>query len=347
MSSKRSTDVEPHGDAGLAAQGDPIPDPGFPPKTRYRLTDTDPKAARRAEQQVASLFGLAALGVVAFCVFYFTLPLDDENAVGTVTRSNLALGLSLGIALTAIGVGAIQWAKKLMPDRELVHERHPLPSEPETRAAVVADFQAGVEESGFSRRALIRRSLIGSMLLLPIPAVLLLGDMGPLPGDALSRTRWSRGVRVVTDVTFQPIKASELVVGQLVNAMPANFEELPEHGPDRINDRAKSAVIVVRIPVEELRRPPGRENWDVDGILVYSKICTHVGCPISLYEQQTHNLLCPCHQSTFRLNEGGRVVFGPANRPLPQLAIEVDSEGYLVAQGDFSEPVGPSFWERG
>jgi ubiquinol-cytochrome c reductase iron-sulfur subunit len=347
MSSQRSTDVEPHGEAGPPAPGDPIPDPGLPPKKRYRLTDTDPRAARRAERQVATLFGLAALGVVAFCVAYFALPLDFDDAVGSTQWSNLGLGLSLGISLLAVGVGTILWAKKLMPDRELVQQRHPMPASPETRAAVVDDFRAGVEESGFSRRTLIRRSLIGSMLLLPIPAVLVLGDLGPLPGNTLAHTRWARGVRVVTDVTFEPIRAAALEVGQLVNAMPANFEELPEHGPERINDRAKSAVIVVRIPIDELRPPPGRENWDVDGILVYSKICTHVGCPISLYEQQTHNLLCPCHQSTFRLNEGGRVVFGPANRALPQLAIEVDAEGYLVAQGDFTEPVGPSFWERG
>jgi ubiquinol-cytochrome c reductase iron-sulfur subunit len=85
----------------------------------------------------------------------------------------------------------------------------------------------------------------------------------------------------------------------------------------------------------------------VSGILCYSKICTHVGCPISLWEQQTHHLLCPCHQSTFDLADNGKVIFGPAGRSLPQLPITVDSEGYLVAQSDFREPVGPSYWERG
>ena len=109
----------------------------------------------------------------------------------------------------------------------------------------------------------------------------------------------------------------------------------------------RAAVIVVRMEPEEITPLPGRENWNVDGITSYSKICTHVGCPISLYERTTHHLLCPCHQSTFDLADGGRVVFGPAARPLPQLPIAVDSEGYLVAQSDFKEPVGPSFWERG
>ena len=97
---------------------------------------------------------------------------------------------------------------------------------------------------------------------------------------------------------------------------------------------------------DEIRTQQG-ENWDVEGVLAYSRICTHVGCPVGLYEQRTHHLLCPCHQSTFDLTDSGNVVFGPAARRLPQLAITVDDEGYLVAQGDFAEPVGPSFWERG
>jgi ubiquinol-cytochrome c reductase iron-sulfur subunit len=98
---------------------------------------------------------------------------------------------------------------------------------------------------------------------------------------------------------------------------------------------------------DDITPSEGRENWGVDGILAYSKICTHVGCPISLWEQQTHHLLCPCHQSTFDLADNGKVIFGPAARALPQLPLAVDEEGYLIATSDFTEPVGPSFWERG
>jgi ubiquinol-cytochrome c reductase iron-sulfur subunit len=105
-------------------------------------------------------------------------------------------------------------------------------------------------------------------------------------------------------------------------------------------------VVVVRMEPDEIIPGPGRENWSVAGIVAYSKICTHVGCPISLYERTTHHLLCPCHQSTFDLANSGKVIFGPAARALPQLPIEVDDEGYLVARSDFTEPVGPSFWER-
>jgi ubiquinol-cytochrome c reductase iron-sulfur subunit len=128
--------------------------------------------------------------------------------------------------------------------------------------------------------------------------------------------------------------------------MPATFEDLPEHGPERINERAKSPVMLVRMLPEDIHVAPGRENWGVDGILAYSKICTHVGCPISLYEQTTHHMLCPCHQSTFDLSDNGKVIFGPATRSLPQLPLAVDDEGYLIAQSDFEEPVGPSYWER-
>ena len=113
------------------------------------------------------------------------------------------------------------------------------------------------------------------------------------------------------------------------------------------NEKAKAAVILVRMNPDDIKAAKDRDNWGVEGILCYSKICTHVGCPISLWEQQTHHLLCPCHQSTFDLADNGRVVFGPAARALPQLPLELDSEGYLVAQSDFTEPVGPSFWERG
>jgi ubiquinol-cytochrome c reductase iron-sulfur subunit len=88
-------------------------------------------------------------------------------------------------------------------------------------------------------------------------------------------------------------------------------------------------------------------DWGYQGIVAFSKICTHVGCPVQLYEQQTHHMLCPCHQSTFDLSDDGRVVFGPAARSLPQLPITVNADGFLVARSGFDQPVGPSFWERG
>ncbi len=130
----------------------------------------------------------------------------------------------------------------------------------------------------------------------------------------------------------------------MVNAQPEYLWE--HHGADVQIEKAKASIIIVRMDPSRIKIPDSRKDWQVGGILCYSKICTHVGCPISLWEQQTHHLLCPCHQSTFDLGNSGVVVFGPAARALPQLPITVDPDGYLVARSDFTVPVGPSFFER-
>jgi ubiquinol-cytochrome c reductase iron-sulfur subunit len=324
---------------------DPIADPGLEPH-QPRITDVDPAAAARVERQVATMFGLATLLTVAFVVAYFAVPRDTVVRIGPLRTNalNLTLGLTIGFALFLIGAGAIQWAKKLMVDREIVEYRHPAHSSDEQKAEMSEVFNQGVAESGFTRRKLIRRSLLGALGVLAIPPVIMLADLGPPPRHRLYTTIWAR---VVNDVTLTPIRPADLVVGQLVNAAPANLEPIQEHDPTEYqNQKAKAAVILVRIEPDQITPKAGRENWGIDGILCYSKICTHVGCPISLYEQ-THHVLCPCHQSTFDLANSAKVIFGPAARPLPQLPIMVDSEGYLVAQNGFDEPVGPSFWERG
>ncbi|MGW6277527.1 cytochrome bc1 complex Rieske iron-sulfur subunit [Kribbella sp. NPDC055071] len=336
-----------HGHDVVVAE--PIPDPGIEPH-EYRITDIDAKAADRVERQVSTMFTLAGLLALGSCVAYFAIPRDAEIQFGPLSgnANNMTLGLCLGLALFLIGAGAIQWAKKLMVDEEIAEDRHDAHSSPEQIADITEAFKQGTAESGFTRRKLIRRSLLASMGLLGLPAIVFLRDLGPLPGRSLYNTIWAKGIRVVSDVTDRPIKPADLVVGQLVNAIPANLPPLQEQSAvEYQNARAKAAVIVVRIRPAEIRTKPGRENWGVDGILCYSKICTHVGCPISLYEQTTHHVLCPCHQSTFDLSDSAKVVFGPAARPLPQLPLAVDSEGYLVAQNGFDEPVGPSFWERG
>ena len=155
-------------------------------------------------------------------------------------------------------------------------------------------------------------------------------------------------VIIVTDVTYEPIKPDDIPLGGLVNAVPENLREIEEE-QGTLNERAKAVIILVKIAPDQIVGQQGgtpSAPWDYNGVLAYSKVCTHMGCPISLYEKRTHHLLCPCHQSTFDLADAGRVVFGPAARNMPQLPITVDAEGYLVARSDFQEPVGPSFWER-
>ncbi len=353
------TGTDSHGDDSLllAGHNDPIPDPGLP-EHEYRPTDVDPAMERRAERQVAGMFILASLLIVAFCVAYFAFsPSPTGQTFHGFALSNLTLGLTLGLAMLLIGVGVIQWAKKLMTDHEIVEYRHSAASTAEDRDEALVAFHQGAEESGFGRRALVRNSLIGSLALLGLPAVVMLRDLGPLPGNALSTTVWKKGIRVVNDVSGAPIKPQDVEIGQLINAEPALFFDEKNAdgtvtpaafaGTDLQVEKVKAAVIVVRMQPEDITPLPSRAGWGVQGILCYSKICTHVGCPISLWEQQTHHLLCPCHQSTFDLADNGKVLFGPAARPLPQLHIGTDKDGYLIAMSGFEEPVGPSFWERG
>jgi ubiquinol-cytochrome c reductase iron-sulfur subunit len=336
-------------------EGDPVPDPGLP-EHEPRPTDVDEHAGRRAERQIATLFGLSSLFAVLFVVCYFAFKVGSDATVLPGIRwgaSNVGLGVCLGGALLCIGIGAIQWARKMMSDVEIVEMRHPLPSSVEDREEAVEALNQGIADSQIARRPLIRNSLLGAMAALGLPAVVLLRDLGPLPHGDLAGTVWKKGMRVVNDVAGTPIKPEEVDIGQLINAEPAVFFEKNEEGEPKFEGvhlnqaKGKAAVIVVRMKPDDITPLPDRRNWGVEGILCFSKICTHVGCPISLWEQQTHHLLCPCHQSTFDLGNNGKVVFGPAARPLPQLPLMLDSEGYLVAQSDFHEPVGPSFWERG
>lgn len=319
--------------------------PGLPAH-KPRVTDLDAKAAKRAERQVVLLFLLSAVGTLVVLVSYFAFGYEGNDEfiprLTQVRRSTVAMGIGLFLALFGIGAGAVHWAKRLMPDDERVEHRHPQRSCEEDRTAAAAILKEGVEESGLGRRPLIRNTLIGALALLPLPALASLRDTGPLPGTDLETTFWKEGLRLVKDPAGGAVRASDLSIGSVVHIMPEGINEL-ERG--KLEARAKAAVLLVRLEESQLsaKSLPGAYQ----GIVAYSKICTHLGCPVALYEQRTHHLLCPCHQSTFDLTQDCKVIFGPAKRPLPQLPITVDNEGYLVAKADFGEPVGPSYWERG
>lgn len=313
-----------------------------------RRTDSDPNAARRAERQVATMFGLAILLILGSCVAYIVAPLDTllkVPVVGNVNLNHFAVGVSMGIGTFLIGAGAIHWAKQLMPDVEMVEERHPFTSEPADKAALAQTISEGTAASGIGQFRLIRRTLLGALAVFPLPLVVFLRDLGPMPGTSLRTTIWDKGIGILTDATYRPIKPEDIPIGGLVNAVPANMLE-QEEADGNLNERGKASIILVRMNPADIVSQQG-EGWDYQGILAFSKICTHVGCPISLYQQRTHHLLCPCHQSTFDLADSGNVVFGPAARRMPQLPITVNKDGYLVAADAFQEPVGPSFWERG
>ncbi|MET0976340.1 MAG: Rieske 2Fe-2S domain-containing protein [Leifsonia sp.] len=323
---------------------DAITDPGLLPHRR-RVTDVDPKKEKHAERTVYTLFYLSIVGSIWAIAAYMLFPIESNN-VGDVRISTLSIGVGITLALLAIGFGAVHWGKSLMVDDEGVDIRHLTRGTDETRAAAVEIFDVANKESGFGRRTLIRNSLIGALLVFPLPAVVLFRGLAPQdenPVELLSHTMWKKGTRLTLDPSGVPIKAADVTLGSAFHVIPEGLNEL-DHG--KLEEKAKAVVLLMRLLPEDLHELPDRRNWSYDGIVAYSKICTHVGCPVALYEQQTHHLLCPCHQSQFDVTNHCEVVFGPAKRPLPQLPIEVDADGYLVAQSDFLEPVGPSFWER-
>ena len=339
---KAAVEVEHEYEGGLAVIApDAIKDPGLEPH-RVRMTDKSPKHEKAAERQVVLLFLLSILGSAFALYAYFAYPLSETD-LGTVRNNTLFLGLGITLGLMGIGIGAVHWAKTLMPDAEVSEARHQTRGSEETRARAIEIIELANQESGFTRRKLIRRTLYGALAFFPLPGIIIFGDLGPNPKNSLKHTMWEKGVRLTRDPYGTPIKASDVTIGSVFHVIPEGLSELEHH---KLEEKAKAAVLLVRVDPKELNPSKGRENWAYDGIVAYSKICTHVGCPVALYEQHTHHLLCPCHQSTFDLANECAVVFGPASRPLPQLPITVDAEGYLVAQSDFTEPVGPSFWER-
>jgi ubiquinol-cytochrome c reductase iron-sulfur subunit len=293
--------------------------------------------AKRAERLVAALFILSMLASIGFIAAYVGL---EVHSVVATQRSNLALGVSMSVAFGALAVGVVIWVRYLMPKVELTEERKPLASSPKDRAEFDRDFTEGAEASGFVKRPLLRRTLIAASVPLAVAPLVVLRDLGPLPGTSLRHTVWRKGMRMLVYGPNTPLRPADFAIpGQMITVVPDGYQ-------DNLDALAKATTIILKFAPGQLR-PPTVMNWTVDGIVAYSKICTHVGCPVALYEQTTHHILCPCHQSTFDATRGAEVLFGPAARPLPQLPIGTDAEGFLVATSDYHEPVGPSFWERG
>lgn len=328
----------------MSKELEPLADPGLP-EHAHRKADTDPIAAKRAERQVAVLFSLSAVGTLLFMYSFFFIK-DDQfvylPVMGSTNAHQLGIGIGMAASLLFIGFGAVHWAKTLMPDQEVIAYRHEMRSEDKDREDLVKTAKDGAESAGLGRRPLIKRTLAAAVALSGLPAVILLRDLGPLPGNSLNETSWKTGTRLVTDPGDRPIKASDLEVGGVAQVMP----ELSAGKKRALEDTAKDAVLLIRIRPSEFQLDSERLSWTHEGIIAFSKICSHMGCAVALYEQTTKHLLCPCHQSTFDVTRAAKVIFGPAARPLPQLAITVDADGYLIAKQPFTEAVGPSFWER-
>ncbi|MBN7792184.1 Rieske 2Fe-2S domain-containing protein [Microbacterium esteraromaticum] len=335
------------------AVSDPAENPGLPPH-RERMTDKDPRIEKTAERTVYTLFYLSLAGSIWAVAAYMLFPIESGMPID-IRQNNMYIGIGIALALLAIGIGAIHWSKALMSDKEYIEHRHPTRGRDTTREAAVQVFAEADQDSGFGRRKMIRNSLIVAVVASVVPGITLFRGLAPHntpekphagdPVYLLSHTMWESGMRLARDPEGTPIRAADVTVGSAFHVIPEPLKQL-DHSSGYLEEKAKAIVLLMRLRPEQLIETEERKDWSYDGIVAYSKVCTHVGCPVALYEQQTHHLLCPCHQSQFDVTDQAKVIFGPAARPLPQLPIAVDDEGYLIAQRDFTEPVGPSFWER-
>jgi ubiquinol-cytochrome c reductase iron-sulfur subunit len=304
---------------------------------RDRFPVPGTKAERRAERGVALCFVITFLATVAFTVIYIAAPWNYSLTDNSYTWFTPLLGITMTLALGGVGVGAVLWAKWLMPEEEVIEDRHDGRSAEVDRQATAATLVAGLNDTGLARRSLLKRSLGLGAGALGVLAIVPLGGFLKKPKDDLVTTPWKAGVRLV-DVNGRPMRPEDMLPGALATVFPGV--------PGGVKAPDAPTMLIRLRPGQTVRPRAGQEDFGWQDFVAFSKICTHAGCPVSLYEQQTGRILCPCHQSQFDVTQDATPVFGPAARPLPGLAITVDADGYFVAKDGYREPVGPSFWER-
>ena len=316
---------------------------------RERFPIAGTKAEKRAERIVAGVFLLGFLAAVGFIVVFcgavpyqWKLPGQGSQDFRYFTP---LLGALLGLALGAIGIGTVLWAKWLLPEEEVVQDRHDGPVDSAQQMLTAATLVQGFHDTGIARRSMLKTTLgLAGGALAVVPLVALVGAMIKKPnrgqGQSLFHTLWASGVAVV-DSEGKRIGPDDILPGGLMTVFPG----VP--GGVAAGD---SPTLLIRLrPGQSIKARKGQASFQWEDFVAYSKICTHAGCPASLYEQQTGRLLCPCHQSQFQVLEDAKPVFGPATRSLPKLPLGVevvDGTQYFVAKGDFPEAVGPAFWER-
>jgi ubiquinol-cytochrome c reductase iron-sulfur subunit len=327
------TDVEVQAHADGAHDGAPVPaqfasldDPHLQPFA---------KNPRRAE----AVIGLVLLvGLVGFCAY---------GALFWVGGQPQWEGVFLGVGLFMFGFGMSAWGKYLLPQgpfEEQRHENESTPEEQDSMTAAIYDRGALI----FRRRGFLGGILgLGGAVMTVVLGFPLLRSLGPTPKNGMYTTNWTKGAILVT-ADGSPVTNRSLEKGGILTVFPKGFEN---------DENAQSIDQTVLIRLDgfspEGQPPPaitssgsGRQNWAPEGMVAFSKVCTHAGCPVGLYQEQTEQLLCPCHQSLFDVRFGARQVFGPAPRPLPQLPLMIDEDGYVRAQGPYDQPIGPAFWER-
>ncbi|CAN5486874.1 hypothetical protein BH10ACT3_BH10ACT3_18440 [soil metagenome] len=239
-------------------------------------------------------------------------------------------GTLLFVALGGIGVGMVSWAQRFLPPGPDEEERGLTASSEADLRNLDSDVELGEEE--FGRRKVLVRLFFGAMGALGVAALLPIRSLGPRP-VGLKTTPFKKGGQRVTG-DGKRIRPDDISVDGVLTAFPK----------DHLDD-ANGPTLLIRLRADN-SGPEDRQDWNVDDIAAFSKICTHAGCPVGLYQAEEGLLLCPCHQSTFDVTDKCTPVFGPATKPLPQLPLTLDDEGYIVADGKYSAPVGPGFWDQ-
>ncbi|APT90987.1 menaquinol-cytochrome C reductase [Corynebacterium sphenisci DSM 44792] len=364
-------------------------------KERFPI-EGDP-AEKRAALGVGIWLALAVVLGLAFIAVYLFWPWHyrghGQEGMWLYTFHNPMLGVTLGGSILCLGVGAVKYTKRFIPEEISVQRRHDGPSEEVDQKTIVALLNDSWETSTLGRRKAIKGLLGTGAVLAGIGLILPFGGMIKNPwkprhelditGDGtLWTTGWTlveKGEKVYLGRDTGAIaeeghhgyttrgvsrlvrmRPEDLSAGAMETVFPlpeADVNDGGEYDPQKDVYEAhmhsihgsRNAVMLIRLRSQDAARATlrqGQEDFHYGDYFAYSKICTHIGCPTSLYEAQTNRILCPCHQSQFDALHYGKPVFGPAARALPELPIDVDEDGFLVAEGNFIEPVGPAFWER-
>ncbi|MBV9720054.1 MAG: Rieske (2Fe-2S) protein [Candidatus Eremiobacteraeota bacterium] len=267
----------------------------------------------RKEVAIAAALVTAILGSVVFIAAYF------------ITADRLVEGLAIAVSAAALSAAAVGWAFWILPEEQVVDRIDTWPSSPADRAAQSTEADEGLRQVTRPRFLL---GLLGAALASFAAAMILpIRSLGLDPDRLLFHTSWRKGSRIVRED------------GSAVHVDDVNVDSTLTVFPENAREDSQSIATLVRVP--------DGTSGSVQGYMVYSRLCTHAGCPVALYRSDAHELICPCHQSAFAVLDNGSVVSGPADHALPRLPIEIGSDGILRATGDFPEPVGPGFWERG
>jgi ubiquinol-cytochrome c reductase iron-sulfur subunit len=337
------------------------------------------KAEKRAERLVAYWLMLGGISGLALLVVFLFWPWEYRGGAEPdhlwYDLATPMYGLTFGLSILAIGIGAVLYQKKFIPEEISIQDRHDGSSPEIQRKTVVANLSDALETSTIKRRKLIGLSLgvglgaFGLGTLVAFAGGLIKNPWKPVvqTADGKKAVLWTSGwtprfkgetiylARATGNGTYAKMRPEDIDAGGMETVFPWRESDgdgtttASHHRLAEITMGVRNPVMLIRIKSVDMTRVVKRKNqesFNFGDLFAFTKVCSHLGCPSSLYEQQSYRILCPCHQSQFDALHFAKPIFGPAARALAQLPITINEDGYLVANGDFIQPVGPAFWEQ-